>query len=49
MKGYVFPVCSVGPILTGKSSLLNELLGKKIFKTGDTTIPTTKGVYAYIH
>ena len=39
----------VGPTLTGKSSFLNQLIGSEIYKVGNTTNPTTKGVWGYIH
>lgn len=48
VTGRVFAVGAVGPILTGKSSFLNSLIGRPIFPTGSTTMPKTKGIDAYI-
>lgn len=48
LKGKIFPICCIGPILTGKSEFLNLITGKNIFPTSSTTMPKTKGINAYI-
>jgi ribosome biogenesis GTPase A len=48
LRGRIFVVATVGSILTGKSSLLNCIAGREVFKVGQTTMPTTKGIWAYV-
>lgn len=48
IKGILYPICVVGPVLTGKSTLLNKIIGKEAFSIGKTTMPCSKGVYAYV-
>lgn len=48
IQGKVFVVSAVGSILSGKSSLLNSIAGKDVLRVGQTTMPTTKGISAYL-
>lgn len=47
MQGHIFPICVVGPVLTGKSTIMNQIIGAEKFETNNTTMPKTRGVYAY--
>lgn len=37
----------MGPSLSGKSTLLNQIIGDDVFPVGKTTNPLTKGLWAY--
>ena len=49
IKHNIIPVCAVGSTLTGKSSFLNQLIGSDVFSVGNTTNPSTKGIWVYPH
>ena len=47
IRGRVYPVCLMGSMLSGKSTLLNQIIGEDIFKVGTTTNPLTKGLWVF--